>query len=71
MRGYTFEECIPYIEYRAKDVSFRDGVRNFLGIKDTKVNSSPLQKAFCIACKRSGKANCETCSKVFEVKNAE
>lgn len=64
---YTFEECVPYLEYKLKDVSFRDGVRHFLGIKDTNTDSTPLQKAYCSACKRSGKANCGTCSKVFEV----
>lgn len=67
--NYTYEESIPYLKYKLKDISFRDGIRYFIGIKDDDVNDRIFQKEFCTVCKKSGKANCESCSKVFEVKH--
>lgn len=70
LNSFTFEETIPYLKYKLKDVSFRDGIRQFIGIKDSIEQNNDTIISYCSACKKSGKADCNKCPKIFEVNDA-
>jgi hypothetical protein len=46
-----------------KDLMLRDALLNFLGVKQQKNYAAE----YCAACKKFGKADCESCSKKLDV----
>lgn len=58
------DECKPFIEYKSRELLFREGVISFLGISE----ADPVQDKFCEVCKAAKMdKDCSTCSKKFEV----
>jgi hypothetical protein len=61
--GFTYEECKPYIEYRSREVLFRESVLSFLsGGKSTSL--APGSKGGAIGHYCKGK-DVEECSAYF------
>jgi hypothetical protein len=63
--GFTLEELKPYIDFKIRDVTFREAVLGFLGVK----TKTDIDDAYCQACRQAGKdIDCANCSRDIEVK---
>jgi hypothetical protein len=62
--GFTVEETRPYLEYKSRDVLFREAVLSFLGVK----TQSDTQDEYCKVCKAANPdMDCSTCDKELEI----
>jgi hypothetical protein len=59
----TFEECKPWIDYRRREVIFRETVIAFLTGGEDRPESTDEQ--YCRACKAAKRDHCDTCSRDF------
>jgi len=59
--GVTFEECKPWIEYRRREVLFREAVIAFLTGGEDRPESP--DEAYCRTCKAAKRDHCDTCSR--------
>jgi hypothetical protein len=58
------DECKPFLDYKSRDLMFREAVLSFLGVSD----SNPVEDKFCTACKAAKMdKDCKSCSKEFSV----
>ena len=62
--GFGLEELKPYIDFKVREVTFREAVLGFLGVK----TQTDVEDAYCKACRQAGKDDCANCSKEIELK---
>ncbi len=61
--GFTLDEIRPYLEHKVREVTFREAVLGFLGVK----TQGDVEDEYCKVCKAAGKDHCETCDRKIEV----
>ena len=57
--GFTFEEIQPFLDYKVRDMVFRESVLGFLGVTTQK----DIEDEYCEACRAAKKDNCATCTR--------
>lgn len=64
--GFTLEEVKPYLAFKIRDITFREAVLSFLGVK----TQTDIEDEYCTSCKQARgiksdehDEKCETCSK--------
>ena len=66
----TLAECEPYLNYRRRDILYREAVLAFLGASGDEPQTP--EDTYCRACREAGLDNdCATCSKEIEVLNGQ
>lgn len=64
MWGFTIEEIKPYLDFKIRDVTFREAVLGFLGVK----TQSDVEDSYCKVCRQAGKDDCANCTKDIKLR---
>ena len=68
---YTLQDCELFLKYHKRQILFRESVIALthwaMGIKDKDMEQSYYLAQYCVACKKSGKADCKICDKKLTI----
>lgn len=71
MWGFCPDESKFYLEFKEREVRFREGILYFLGDRSFTKGEKPVtvEDKFCTACKvrHKGKQDCSTCDRNIQV----
>jgi hypothetical protein len=57
--NFTLEEIRPYLDHKIRNVTFREAVLGFLGVK----TQGDVVDEYCKSCRAAGKDHCDTCDR--------
>ena len=61
--GFTLDEIQPYLKHKIRNVTFREAVLGFMGVK----TQGDVEDEYCKTCKAAGKNNCAACDRNIQV----
>jgi len=60
---FTLEEIKPYLDHKIRNVTFREAVLSFMGVK----TQTDVESEYCKVCRAAGKDHCDTCDRDIKV----